>query len=442
MNILCTICSDLVNQAENIFVTKCGHIFHHHCLAQWIERSKTCPQCRNKVTNSCMFRLYPTVSNENSNEDAATLQSRLDDAELQLRQQRAKYKEKEDKLVTANADLKRQDDLLKSYEKRLVSFDSKVLALSEQLEFTNIQNKEMQRIKEENESLKKNMQTLNGLQKVLNATSDDVEQMLRSYSDARTIATFATALKRALCESESKKNETRDRLHAAKQKLAMEKKNNDDLQNRIMELHDELEQVQAKCDLLNAEVEQRKSRPVDNHAQVVTAEVESPPKLNDAVIATDSRNNSFNTLVNNIETSDSPYLSLKQGNLFALSALQRAPLTILDKIMPSDPLFLNSIKNATKKRLGEKSNSLSTKHSIFHKKEPMKLEPRDENVTSSLDITYDGLGGHSKPDIFPVPNKTPVKSCIPKLSAKHKLKRPNPTGNQDIEKMLKKIKNK
>nr|XP_021187288.2 E3 ubiquitin-protein ligase TRAIP [Helicoverpa armigera] len=441
MNILCTICSDLVNQAESIYVTKCGHVFHHHCLSQWIERSKTCPQCRNKVTDKCMFRLYPTVSNENNSENAATLQSRLDDAELQLRQQRVKYKEKEDKLVIANADLKRQDDLLKSYEKRLVSFDSKVLALREQLEFSNIQNKEMQRVKEENESLKKNMQTLNGLQKVLNATSDDVEQMLHSYSDARTIATFATALKRALCESEAKKNETRDRLHAAKQKLALEKKNNDDLQNKIIELHDELVQAQSKYEQLNAEVQERNSRQEDKRVHVVTADVESPPKVNDAV-ETDSCNNSFNTMVNNIETSDSPYLSLKQGNMFALTALQRAPLKISDKVKPSEQLYLNSIKNATKKRLGEKSNALSTKHSIFHKKEPMKLEARDDNLTSSMDITYDGLGGHSKPDIFPVPNRTPVKSCIPKLSAKHKLKRPNPTGSQDIEKMLKKVKNK
>lgn len=36
------------------------------------------------------------------------------------------------------------------------------------------------------------------LQKVLNATSDEVEQMLEGYSDVRTVATFATALKRYL----------------------------------------------------------------------------------------------------------------------------------------------------------------------------------------------------------------------------------------------------
>ncbi|XP_026735412.1 E3 ubiquitin-protein ligase TRAIP-like [Trichoplusia ni] len=442
MIILCTICSDLVNQAENIYVTKCGHIFHHHCLAQWIERSKTCPQCRNKVTDKCMFRLYPTVSNENMGEDAATLQSRLDDAQLQLRQQRVKYKEKEDKIVAVTADLKRQDDLLKSYEKRLVSFDSKVLSLREQLEYAQLQNKDLQRFKDENEGLKKSMQTLNGLQKVLNATSDEVEQMLQGYSDVRTIATFATALKRALCESESKKNEIRDRLHAAKQQLALEKKNSSELQNKIMQLEDELHQVQTQYEILKTDKEMAEKKQVlqqtAEESSILDVTQSPPPALNDAMLKPASRNNSFDTLVNNIEMSDSPYLSLKQGSAFSLAALQRAPLKMSDKIQPSENLYLTSIKNATKKLIGDKTTNGSTKHSIFHKK-MMKLESLD---TSPLDISYDGLGGHSKVDTFPVPNRTTIKSCIPKISAKHKLKRPNPTGSHDIEKMLKKVKNK
>ncbi|XP_035453253.2 E3 ubiquitin-protein ligase TRAIP [Spodoptera frugiperda] len=449
MHILCTICSDLVNQAENIFVTKCGHIFHHHCLVQWIERSKTCPQCRNKVTDKCMFRLFPTISNENNSEDAATLQSRLDDAQLQLRQQRTKFKEKEDKLVVLTADLKRQDDLLKSYEKRLVSFDSKVLALREQLEILNVQNKELHKVKEENLALTKNMQTLNGLQRVLNATSDDVEQMLHSYTDVKTIATFATALKRALCDSETKKNETRDRLHMAKQQLALEKKTVADLRNQVVKLEDDLHQAQNRYDSLNSKYETLKNEKEisDLSAQLIKKtgdlieEVETPPRaLNDAILETPTNNTSFNTLVQNIENSDSPYLNLKQGSLFSVAVLQRQPIKLSEKVKPSENLYLNSIKNATMKRLGEKSNSLNSKHSIFHKKEPMKIESLDDRVGGSLDISYDGLGGHSKLDTFPVPNRTPVKSCIPKLSAKHKLKRPNPAGSQDIEKMLKKVK--
>ncbi|KAJ8709026.1 hypothetical protein PYW07_008852 [Mythimna separata] len=516
MNILCTICSDLVNQAENIYVTKCGHIFHHQCLAQWIERSKTCPQCRNKVTDKCMFRLFPTISNENSSEDAATLQSRLDDAQLQLRQQRVKSKEKEDKLAAATADLKRQDDLLKSYERRLVSFDSKVLALREQLEFANAQNKDIQKIKDENEALKKNLQTLNGLQKVLNATSDDVEQMLHSYTDVRTIATFATALKRALCDSEAKKNESRDRLHAAKQQLALEKKNVEIVQDKMHQLELELRAAQEKClDLKDAQYAELKrlvaSTPPprnndedDNSSFTDNATDDSSVDINQErnkkaawlnvlspkVTKTNqarteeseqARFNEFKRkikaiirmkhehrleqekrfgtceksaadiemdemlmeetgLVDRIEKSDSPYLSLQQGSILSLTALQRKPLKLPENAQKSEHGYLNAIKDAKQKRIGEQSNA-NTKHSIFNKKDIMKMGSLNETVHKSADISYDGLGGHSKPDVFPVPNKNAVQSRIPKVSAKHKLKRPSPNGSQDIEKMLKKVKN-
>lgn len=56
-----------------------------------------------------MFRLFPTISNEASGDDAATLQSRLDDTTLQLRQQKTAFKEKEDKLNAINVDLKRNE---------------------------------------------------------------------------------------------------------------------------------------------------------------------------------------------------------------------------------------------------------------------------------------------------------------------------------------------
>lgn len=54
-----------------------------------------------------MFRFYPTISNEATNEDAATLQSRLDDAQLQLRQQKASCKEHEEKISATEAEIKK-----------------------------------------------------------------------------------------------------------------------------------------------------------------------------------------------------------------------------------------------------------------------------------------------------------------------------------------------
>lgn len=107
--------------------------------------------------------------------------------------------------------------------------------------------------------------------------------------------------------------------------------------------------------------------------------------------------------------------------------------------------ILNAARNITK-RGAENHPSNSQKMSIFHKKEPAKIDfTKEPDLNSAqLDISYDGLGGHSKLDTFPVPNiRPPIKSCVPKLSAKHKLKRPNPpAGSQDISKLLEKIRDK
>lgn len=104
-------------------------------------------------------------------------------------------------------------------------------------------------------------------------------------------------------------------------------------------------------------------------------------------------------------------------------------------------------KNATERQGPENkpSSSQSKGLSIFHKKEPSKMDfiDKTEPMQSVLDVSYDGLGGHSKVDLFPVPRKLPSlwkpKSNIPKITAKHKLKRPNPSGSQDVGKMFEQI---
>lgn len=40
MNINCSICAELFRgpDAQNLHVTRCGHVFHNECLAKWLER--------------------------------------------------------------------------------------------------------------------------------------------------------------------------------------------------------------------------------------------------------------------------------------------------------------------------------------------------------------------------------------------------------------------
>lgn len=63
LNILCAICSEYFKNTDIISsTTKCGHVFHHHCLQQWMRRSNTCPQCRANCHRHMVHRVYLNFS--------------------------------------------------------------------------------------------------------------------------------------------------------------------------------------------------------------------------------------------------------------------------------------------------------------------------------------------------------------------------------------------
>ena len=69
MIITCSVClNDLNFSNQNISVVKCGHIFHHDCLQEWIQTRKSCPECRSQIgKNSLVKKIYPKVSEDNIN---------------------------------------------------------------------------------------------------------------------------------------------------------------------------------------------------------------------------------------------------------------------------------------------------------------------------------------------------------------------------------------
>lgn len=331
-----------------------------------------------------MFRLYPTVSNENTRVDAATLQTRLDDAELQLRQQRFKHKEKEDKIIALTTDLKSQEELLKSYEMQLVSFDTKVMSLSEQLEHAQLQNKDLLQLKDENESLKKSMQALNSIQKLLNSTIEEVDQMLQGCSDVRTLATFVTALKRTLWESESKQNEIKSLLHEVNKKLSLERNDSAKLQKIILQLETKLHGVRTQYEIL------KKDRDLEQQVK------EEEKRMNDVMQSSPSDLNAARLKAAST-TSLEPFTPIR---------LPRPPYALPLNIQSSANPFLNTIQNSL-----------------------MEIKSLD---TSPWDMSFGGLGGHS--------SRSTSKSSIPKKTTKRKRKQPYTSASQEVIKMLNKIK--
>jgi hypothetical protein len=62
----CSICLNEVKTTRNNPPTRCGHMFHSHCLQEWKNKGKnTCPICR-KVFDASQFKVIVTVQNNHT----------------------------------------------------------------------------------------------------------------------------------------------------------------------------------------------------------------------------------------------------------------------------------------------------------------------------------------------------------------------------------------
>ena len=52
---LCTISCDLLYDP---YTLKCGHSFNHYGLKQWMDRDKTCPQCREPINSKYIVKNF------------------------------------------------------------------------------------------------------------------------------------------------------------------------------------------------------------------------------------------------------------------------------------------------------------------------------------------------------------------------------------------------
>ena len=62
----CSICLNEVKSTRATPPTRCGHMFHSHCLQEWKNKGKnTCPVCR-KVFDASQFKVVVTVQNNHT----------------------------------------------------------------------------------------------------------------------------------------------------------------------------------------------------------------------------------------------------------------------------------------------------------------------------------------------------------------------------------------
>jgi hypothetical protein len=46
---MCSICTDVYDQTENVSVLNCGHIYHPKCINEWGKYKQACPLCNTEI---------------------------------------------------------------------------------------------------------------------------------------------------------------------------------------------------------------------------------------------------------------------------------------------------------------------------------------------------------------------------------------------------------
>ncbi|KOX67348.1 TRAF-interacting protein [Melipona quadrifasciata] len=413
MNIVCVICRDLLTPADDIFHAPCGHIFHLHCVTQWLERSKTCPQCREKTTLSKIHRLYFNFANNDSIvEDKCLLQDKIDKLSLQLvlKEKDVKYyMEKNEILEKQNKELKKE---VRKAESAVNEKTGAIYALKEQIKFFKEQNLEADSRKKEIEGLHKRIEGYKNIQILLEASIEAVDEMIAKTSDTSTLITYISVMKREMMISLNKRRELRAKVRSLQQelnKVSMER-------NFLSDEHSKRKKLEE--DLVICESEkiglQNKLRELERSKSSMERSANSKPKnMSD----TNSRNSSKEEKMEHTDKTQR-----KDANVE-----EKIHLTITRADSPYLPVKSRGVL-ALKQQSIEKSNSAKLTSSILAKKSRIAQKSVRNDVNA---LVFDGFGGHSK--LENLPNSSVIRIRSTKDSM-HTVKRPkfDTEGNQKL----------
>uniref|UniRef100_A0A182NI94 RING-type domain-containing protein n=1 Tax=Anopheles dirus TaxID=7168 RepID=A0A182NI94_9DIPT len=254
MNLVCPICSELFVPSDEVNITPCGHMFHHTCLLQWLERSKTCPQCRNRCTEVRLIKVYFNVTaNLDTTEDSASLLEKLDNLTLKMRQQEKSLKEFETKAVEHKGEQKKMRKTLLGLEDELRAKHSAIFAYKHEIDMLKGDRKALVKVQEELNSAKTKLESYAGVKQALDATAHEMEQMLSSDMSREAVIALATTLKRELQAQEIKRIEQSDRLKRLQNELVDERRKRKTLEENLSTCDSEIHRLEQLLKQQNKE---------------------------------------------------------------------------------------------------------------------------------------------------------------------------------------------
>lgn len=396
LNLNCVICAELFGQADEVFATVCGHMFHHNCLNQWLDRSKTCPQCRNKCTTRNIFRVYFNLANlDVSHIDVGSLQEQLDNAKLSMKMVEKERNKDEQQIRDLKETQKKCLKTIAGLEQKVQKKDFLISSYVEQIGVLKSDAHVVDGLRKENKTLKSQIQSMEGISAILAAGSADADRLLKNEADPHVLANWVSTLKRELRQCESKKTELRNVVKVVQNDLRKEIELKRKLEERVSHLESDLYQAQEKLQAFENK----------------TAYLDSPNAscgLNSNILALkrEERRTTISPTVKEnikrIEESTSPYLNIKSSSVGLAHLLNTKGNIGLAKSKISPIKGVGGGVSMTSGTIRKTSSDLSEKYSIFKKPRLLLGSSSSSALTATTgsNFVYNGMGGSEKVDPF------------------------------------------
>ncbi|XP_050525112.1 E3 ubiquitin-protein ligase TRAIP-like isoform X2 [Daktulosphaira vitifoliae] len=430
----CSICGDVFTgiHPESVHSTPCGHVFHHECLMQWLQRSQTCPHCRSRVLEKQVIKLYfHNNSNLSVKEDISSLTHQVQSLTFSLtvkEQELKNFKQESKKEKEQLATLKKH---VKDVEDKVRNHQTVVSNLQESIRFLKAECKKSTCYKLEAEDLRKELEKFQSINSVLYGTPADSQEavhLLKQKTDIQTLCLLITTFKRdiqtlkesnrdlenKLLQRQTKYMDLKKQFYEINSKDSMNARVMDKLKSEISDLETEISRLQKKCSHLESMAQ---SSDTPKRAELRRRFIhESPTPEFPVTPVAEEPAEGIVFSPQNIASS----LFQTKGQLKSMNSCnhtEELPQNI-NTFMPLSP----------RRPIGFMRPPLTTKSiSANYVSKTLKLS------SSSDEEIYDGLGGRSKPDTFPSRQRPALKKR--KLLSNYKKKK-LPSGNTTLDNFL------
>jgi len=162
---------------------------------------KSCPTCRQSTTSNKLIRIFFDIA-FSAEIDSEDLQQKLDNNCLELQIAQKELKESKLENVTLKKKSNKYCKEKKDAEERVRDSEIIISNLQQRVEFLNKQMKNLVAIEEELKVCKDKLKLMENVQKIVNATHQEVEEMLEQYGDrsdtAKSLSTQCVILSRSV----------------------------------------------------------------------------------------------------------------------------------------------------------------------------------------------------------------------------------------------------